>query len=152
MIENIENGMELAVVRKILNQLIDRVNELEKISRSYDDLENRPAIDGVTLTSKTTMRDFKIPVSSMENYEELQRQILEISSTTAQSTATEAASKKLDGDFTTLQGREYELGVSMLVAIDTGKGEVFKATLGDLITYLKHEVLKLNDQYLRVIK
>ena len=54
MIETIENGMGLAQVRGILNRLIERVNELDSVSGSYDDLENRPAINGVTLTSETT--------------------------------------------------------------------------------------------------
>jgi hypothetical protein len=142
MIPNIENGMELAKVRRILNQAIERLNELEKVSGSYDDLENRPAIDGVTLTSKTTFQEFRIPISSLENYEELQKQICDTAAETAERTATESLKRKLDADFTTLKARKYELDESMLVAVDNGKGEVFKTTLSDLILYLKYAIVK----------
>lgn len=135
-IELIENGMELVVVRKILNQVIERVNELQKISNSYDDLENRPAIDGVTLTSKTTFEDFRIPISSLEDFEGFENQIMKTAADAAMKTVREALEGKLDKDFTILRQRKYELDESMLVAVDTGKGEVFKTTLGDLLLYM----------------
>lgn len=132
----IENGMELTVVRKILNQVIERVNELQKISNSYDDLENRPAIDGVTLTSRTSFEDFQIPMSSLENFEGLEKRLMQIAADAAVSAVAEALEKKLDKNFTQLQQRKYELNESMIVAVDTGKGEVFKTTLGDLLLYM----------------
>lgn len=132
----IENGMELSVVRKILNQVIERVNELQKISNSYDDLENRPAIDGVILTSKTTFEDFQIPISSLENFEGFEKRIMQIAADAAVSAVAEALEGKLDKNFTQLQQRKYELNESMIVAVDTGKGEVFKTTLGDLLLYM----------------
>lgn len=132
----IENGMELSVVRKILNQVIERVNELQKISNSYDDLENRPAIDGVTLTSETTFEDFRIPISSLEDFEGFENQIMKTAADAAMKTVREALEGKLDKDFTILRQRKYELDESMLVAVDTGKGEVFKTTLGDLLLYM----------------
>ncbi|MBR3577344.1 MAG: hypothetical protein IKZ52_09450 [Bacteroidales bacterium] len=135
-IELIENGMELVVVRKILNQVIERVNELQKISNSYDDLENRPAIDGVTLTSETTFEDFRIPISSLEDFEGFENQIMKTAADAAMKTVREALEGKLDKDFTILRQRKYELDESMLVAVDTGKGEVFKTTLGDLLLYM----------------
>lgn len=132
----IENGMELSVVRKILNQVIERVNELQKISNSYDDLENRPAIDGVTLTSRTSFEDFQIPMSSLENFEGLEKRLMQIAADAAVSAVAEALEEKLDKNFTQLQQRKYELNESMIVAVDTGKGEVFKTTLGDLLLYM----------------
>lgn len=152
MIETIDNGMDLAVVRDILNRLIERVNELERVTNSYDDLDNRPAIGGVTLTSQTSVQDLRIPASALVGYSDLIAQAQQAAAQTAESTAQTTARAKLDGDFTTLQPREYELGESMIVAIGDDKGNVYQTSLGDLITYLKHEVLKLNDQYLRVIK
>lgn len=138
MIKNIENGMELALVRKILNEIIARVNELEKISNSYDDLEHRPAIDGVTLTEKTSFEDFRIPVSSLDNYEEFQSQIEKTAETVAGRASERYMKTKLDCDFTNLPSKKYELEESMLLAIDSGKGEIFKTTLGDLLLFLKY--------------
>ena len=152
MIETISNGMDLARVREILNRLIERVNELERVTNSYDDLENRPAINGVTLTSQTSVQDLQIPASSLVGYSDLIAQVQQAAAQTAESTAQTTARAKLDGDLTKLQPREYELATSMLVVIGDDKGNAYKTTLGDLIDYLKHEVLKLNDQYLRVIK
>ena len=148
MIETIENGMELAQVRGILNRLIERVNELG----SYDDLENRPAINGVTLTSETTFDEFTIPASRIDDYGTFKAEIRALAEETAAGAAAASVRTKLDGNFNTLQPREYELSGSMLVVIGDDKGNAYKTTLGDLIDYLKHEVLKLNDQYLRVIK
>ena len=133
MIETISNGMDLARVRKILNRLIERVNELERVTNSYDDLENRPAINGVTLTSQTSVQDLQIPASSLVGYSDLIAQAQQAAAQTAESTAQTTARAKL-------------------VVIGDDKGNAYKTTLGDLIDYLKHEVLKLNDQYLRVIK
>ena len=152
MIETISNGMDLARVREILNRLIERVNELERVTNSYDDLENRPAINGVTLTSQTSVQDLQIPASSLVGYSDLIAQAQQAAAQTAESTAQTTTRAKLDGDLTKLQPREYELATSMLVVIGDDKGNAYKTTLGDLIDYLKHEVLKLNDQYLRVIK
>lgn len=152
MIETISNGMDLARVREILNRLIERVNELERVTNSYDDLENRPAINGVTLTSQTSVQDLQIPASSLVGYGDLIAQAQQAAAQTAESTAQTTTRAKLDGDLTKLQPREYELATSMLVVIGDDKGNAYKTTLGDLIDYLKHEVLKLNDQYLRVIK
>ena len=152
MIETIENGMGLAVVRDILNRLIERVNELERVTNSYDDLDNRPAIGGVTLTSQTSLQDLRIPASALVGYNDLIAQAQQAAAQTAESTAQTEARAKLDGDLTKLPQREYELAASMLVVIGDDKGNAYKTTLGDLLDYLKHEVLKLNDQYLRVIK
>ena len=152
MIETISNGMDLARVREILNRLIERVNELERVTNSYDDLENRPAINGVTLTSQTSVQDLQIPASSLVGYSDLIAQAQQAAAQTAESTAQTTTRAKLDGDLTKLQPREYELAASMLVVIGDDKGNAYKTTLCDLIDYLKHEVLKLNDQYLRVIK
>ena len=152
MIETIENGMGLAQVRGILNRLIERVNELDSVSGSYDDLENRPAINGVTLTSQTTFDDFTIPASRIDDYGTFKAEIRALAEETAAGAAAASVRTKLDRNFNTLQPREYELSGSMLVVIGDDKGNAYKTTLGDLIDYLKHEVLKLNDQYLRVIK
>ena len=92
MIENIENGMELTYVREILNRLIDRVNELENVSGSYDDLENRPAINGVTLTSRTTFNDFTIPASRIDDYGTFKAEIRALSEETAAGAAAASAS------------------------------------------------------------
>ena len=136
MIKNIENGMELVQVRKILNEVIARVNELDNVSNSYDDLDNLPASDGVQLTSKTSFKDFRIPISSLDNFEGFQKQIQEVAANAALKAVAGALEGKLDNDFTSLQQKKYELDESMIVAVDSGKGEVFQTTLGDLMLYM----------------
>ena len=122
MIETIENGMGLAQVRGILNRLIERVNELDSVSGSYDDLENRPAINGVTLTSQTTFADFTIPASRIDDYGTFKAEIRALAEETAAGAAAASVRTKLDGNFNTLQPREYELSGSMLVVIGDDKG------------------------------
>ena len=95
MIETIENGMELAQVRGILNRLIERVNELDSVSGSYDDLENRPAINGVTLTSETTFDDFTIPASRIDDYGTFKAEIRALAEETAAGAAAASVRTKL---------------------------------------------------------
>ena len=61
---------------------------------------------------------------------------MQIAADAAVSAVAEALEGKLDKNFTQLQQRKYELNESMIVAVDTGKGEVFKTTLGDLLLYM----------------
>jgi len=151
-IQNIENGMEMETVRSILNSVIARVNELSDISNNYEDLEGKPAIDGIILSAASKMSDFTVPASAIGNLESFKDELKETAVSVAQQSANASLTSKLGNNFTTLQKLEYEFDDSMLVAIDSGKGTIYKTTLGNLVTYLKHAILKINDQYLRVIQ
>ncbi|MDL2312213.1 hypothetical protein LJC68_04990 [Bacteroidales bacterium OttesenSCG-928-B11] len=152
MIEQIENGMELSKVREILNEVIGIANEIGKITNSYNDLDDRPAIDGVELTSKSSMRDFKIEASQLPNQEELEKLFIQIAERKAEEVAKNAVAGKLDSNYSVLKKLEYNIGENMTVAIGTPEGEIFQTSLDDLVLYLKHAILKIDDQYLRVIK
>ena len=151
MIDYIENGMELSKVREIINEIISKVNEFDKVTNSYNDLTNKPAIDGTELTEKSTMKDFKIDISQLSNFEQLEKSIIEITAQKAVETATAAVAGKLDSNFSVLPQLNYNLNEKMTVIINTDKGELLRTTLGDLILYLKHEIIKIDSQYLRVI-
>ena len=117
MIDTIENGMELSRVRSILNELIERVNELDGISNSYNDLEDLPAIDGVPLTSESKMSDFAIPATSMEDFSGLTEMVAETAAKAAAETAEESISDKLSCDFSKLEKLEYEFDKSMTITV-----------------------------------
>lgn len=152
MIEYVENGMELSKVREIINGTVKVINELGEVTNSYNDLANKPALDGVVLHEKSSMKEFKIDISQLSNYEQLEKSIIEIGTKKAAEVAKEVVSGKLDANFNGLPQLNYNLDENMTIIINTEKGEIFKTSLGDLILYLKHEILKINDQYLRVIK
>jgi len=151
MIEFIEDGMELSQVREILNAIIRQINENKTVPISYNDLNDRPCINEVELTSKTKAQELKLTLSQFENIKEIENLVIQIGEQKIAEMVQEANARKLDSDFSVLQPLQYNLDEGMSVAINTGKGEICKTTLGDLIMYLKHEIIKIDSQYLRVI-
>jgi len=151
MIEFIEDGMELSQVREILNAIIRQINENKTASISYNDLHDRPCINEVELTSKTKAQELKLTLSQFENIKEIENLVIQIGEQKIAEMVKEATSGKLDSNFSALQSLQYNLDEGMSVAINTGKGEICKTTLGDLIMYLKYEIIKIDSQYLRVI-
>ena len=147
----IENGMELSQVRSILNEVIAKLNAMKEVSTSYNDLDNRPAIDGIILTENSSMSDFDLKLSSLNNYSELREDVIAESRRVATQVAEQLSVDKLSNDYTSLSRLEYALNDTMIIAIANSKGEVLQTTLADFILYLKHAILKIDDQYLRVI-
>ena len=152
MIDYIENGMELSRVREILNEVIDVVNSIGEITNSYNDLNDRPAIDGVELTSTSSMKEFKIDASQLPDFGDLETLFIEVAERKAEEVAKSATAGKLDADYSTLKKLEYNISEGMTVAICTPDGGIYQTSLADLILYLKYAILKIDDQYLRVIK
>ncbi|MDL2308949.1 hypothetical protein LJC68_09560 [Bacteroidales bacterium OttesenSCG-928-B11] len=152
MIELIENGMELSKVREILNEVIAIANGIGETANSYNDLDDRPAIDGIELTAKSSMRDFKIEPSQLPNQEELEQLFIQVAEKKAEEVAKNAVVGKLDANYAALKKLEYNIGENMTVAIGTPEGEIYQTSLDNLVLYLKHAILKIDDQYLRVIK
>jgi len=150
-INTIENGMTFAQVRTILNQVITRLNELENISSSYNELEDLPAIDGIPLTSESSIEDFPLQLSSLENYSELHSDVLSEAARIASASLEAAISSRMPLNVSTLNPISYDLSDSLLLIVGTADGTVFKVTLANLILFLKSSVLRLNDQYLRVL-
>ena len=152
MIDYIENGMELSRVREILNEVIDVVNSIGEVTNSYNDLNDRPAIDGIELSASSSMKDFKIDASQLPDVGELEKLLIQVAERKAEEVAKSATIGKLDADYGTLQKLDYNISEEMTVAICTPKGEIYQTSLDNLILYLKHAILKIDDQYLRVIK
>lgn len=151
-IASIENGMELSQMREILNEVIKAINAIGEITNSYNDLQDRPAIDGVELSADSSMKDFKIDLAQLPNIGDLEKLFVEVAERKAEEVARNATSGKLDADYNALKKLEYNISEGMSVAICTQEGEVYQTTLDDLVLYLKHAILKIDDQYLRVIK
>ncbi len=151
-IECIENGMELSKVREILNEVISTVNSIGEITNSYNDLKDRPAIDGVELTSKSSMKEFKIELSQLPNMKDLEKMFVQVAENKAEEVAKNATAGKLDANYSTLKKLEYNINEGMTVAICTPEGEIYQTNLDNLVLYLKYAILKIDDQYLRIIK
>ncbi|MDL2309459.1 hypothetical protein LJC68_09430 [Bacteroidales bacterium OttesenSCG-928-B11] len=151
-IEYIENGMELSKVREIFNEVIAKINSMGEVTNSYNDLKDKPAIDGVELSGKSSMKEFNIEVSQLPDAEELEKLFIEVAEKKAEEVAKNATSGKLDADYGALKKLEYNINEGMTVAICTPEGEIFQTSLDNLVLYLKHAILKIDDQYLRVIK
>jgi len=64
-IKHILNGEDMESVREKINLVIDFINLHFPVTRSYNDLLDKPAIDNIELSSGTKMSDFTIPINSL---------------------------------------------------------------------------------------
>lgn len=151
MIEFIEDGMALSQIREKLNAVIQQVNQGRETPLSYYDLRDRPCINGIELSESTTIQDLNITLSQLKSLQEIETLVTQlVEQKTTQATKSALASK-LDSDFSSLPSLQYNLDEGMSIIINTAQGEIFKTSMADLIMYLKHEIIKIDSQYLRVI-
>lgn len=61
----IENGEDLEIIRAKINALIAAYNLTFPVTRSYLDLDDRPALDGKELLPESKMEDYAIPLTSL---------------------------------------------------------------------------------------
>ena len=151
MIKLIENGMELSQVREILNAVIQKVNGEQTPTVSYLDIADRPCINGVELSANTTAQDLNITLSQLKSLQEIENLVTQIAEQKTTEATRSVLASKLDSNFSALPQLQYNLDEEMSIIINTVNGEACKTTMADLIMYLKHQIIKIDSQYLRVI-
>jgi len=137
----IEDGMELSKIREIINALIQQVNQWETPTNSYYDLKDRPAINGVELTDKTTVEELNLTLSQFSNLHEIENLVAEIGERVAKDTVQLELAAKLDSDINKLPDLKYNFDQQMVLTVNNGKDN-FKATIYDLLLYLKYLILQ----------
>ncbi len=153
MIEKIEDGMPMGDVRSIINQLIDAVNALPSGGKvDYNELQNKPAINGVELDTDTLSKDLNIDLEPLGNYEELQASVISQAATTANKSVSALDAKVLKKDFTLLDPQAYEITAGETLVLLTEKGDNVTVRIDDLANYLKSIILKNNGEFMRVIE
>ena len=140
-IKLIENGMELSQVREILNAVIQQINQGQQAPISYYDLEDRPCINGVELTADTTAQELRLTLSQLSNMQEIEHLITQTGETKARETARSELASKLDSDISKLPDLRYNFDERMLLTINANN-ENYKATIFDLVLYLKYLILQ----------
>jgi len=140
-IEFIQNGMELSKVREIINAIIQQLNSNATTIVSYKELQDRPCINGVELTTSTTAQELKLTLSHLANIQEIENLLTQIGEQKAKEVATETMKTKLDSDFSRLPELKYNFNEDMLLTISDKNG-IFRATVSDLLLYLKYLILK----------
>jgi len=140
-IELIENNMELSQIRAILNTVIQKVNQGQQTQISYTDLTDRPCINGVALTAQTTGSELNLTLPQLANRTDIENLVKQIGEQKAAEVASTALASKLDSDFSRLPNLRYNFNEEMLLTISDGRG-IFKATVNDLLLYLKYLILK----------
>lgn len=142
-IPTITNGMDMGDVRDILNQVIEKLNGINVSPTDYEDLENKPAIDGIPLTKDSSISDFNITIedtSIVSSLEELARNTAnENAEETAMNTIEAALRSKLNNNFSALPVRQYEFSKNTLVPIQHN-GTNYHASMKDIATYLEYLV------------
>jgi hypothetical protein len=140
-IELIENGMELSKVREILNDVIQKINQGEETRYNYKDLDDRPCINGVTLTAETTASELNLTLSQLGNVSEVENLVTRVIDRTATEAAKNTLATKLDSDFSKLPEMKYNFNEQMLLTISDGNS-IFKSTIEDMLLYFKYLILK----------
>lgn len=135
--------MELSQVREILNAVIVKVNQTPESFQSYEDLSERPCINGVVLTAETTAAQLNLTLSQLGNETEIESMVTRVVEETAANVTKNALANKLDSDFTQLPEMKYNFKEDMLLTISDG-GSIFKANISDLLLYLKYLILQDN--------
>jgi phage I-like protein len=151
MIEFIEDGMELSQIREILNAVIQKVNQGQTTPLSFYDLSDRPCINGVELSANTTAQELNITLSQLKSLQEIENLVTQLAEQKTTDATRSVLASKLDSNFSALPQLQYNLDEGMSIIINTSQGETFKTNMADLIMYLKHEIIKIDSQYLRVI-
>jgi len=141
MIALIENGMELSKIREILNEVIQQINQGQTAQISYNDLANRPCINGVELNEETKAGELNLTLSQLANKMEIESLVTQIGEQKAAAVADNALASKLDCDFGKLPELRYNFKDDMLLTVSDGSS-IFKATVNDLIIYLKYLILR----------
>ncbi|MCL2436102.1 MAG: hypothetical protein FWD09_08230 [Lentimicrobiaceae bacterium] len=137
----IEDGMELSTIREILNTVIQQVNQGQQAPVSFYDLRDRPCINGVELTENTTAQQLNLTLSQLHNVQEIEGLIAQVGESKARETARNELGMKLDSDFSKLPALRYNFNEKMLLSINAGN-ENYKATIFDLVLYLKYLILQ----------
>jgi len=94
-LQHIVNGENMESVREKINILIDTFNDTFPVTRSYLDLEDKPAIDGKELLPESKMEDFEIPIVSLPNELDLQQLFINASKINAEIIAREVAKEEV---------------------------------------------------------
>jgi len=98
-LQHVINGEFLEDVREKINKLIDAYNETFPVTRSYLDLEDKPAIDGIELLPESKMEDYKIPITSLPNEFDLQELFINAAKASAEIIAKQVAQEEVEKAF-----------------------------------------------------
>jgi len=94
-IKHIVNGEDMESVRNKLNAIIDFINATFPVTKSYLDLENKPAIDGIELMPDTKMKQFSIPVESLPTSLDLMQLFIDAAKDHAELIAKQVAQQEI---------------------------------------------------------
>jgi len=98
-LEQIINGEEMESVRNKINALIDVYNLAFPITKSYLDLADKPAINGIELMPDTEMKQFNIPIESLPSTLDLQQLFIDAAKTQAEFIAKQVAQQEVENAF-----------------------------------------------------
>lgn len=137
----LENGMDLDLVRDIINQMVEKLNSIETSPRDYNDLENKPAINGVELSSSSSMSEFPINIEDTTIIESVINTANETAAVAAENTATELVetelSEKMPLNLSSLPPKQYDYSEETIVAI-THNDITYQSKMKDIATYLEY--------------
>jgi len=140
-IDFVENGMELSAVRAIINQMVDKLNSIETSPRDYNDLENKPAINGIELSSSSSMSEFPINIEDTTIIESVINTANETAAVAAENAATDLVetqlSDKMPLNISLLPSKQYEYSEETIVAI-THNDITYQSKMKDIATYLEY--------------
>jgi hypothetical protein len=95
-LQHIVNGEDMDSVRNKINAMIDIYNKTFPVTKSYLDLENKPAIDGKELMPESMMKDYKIPIESLPDELDLKKLFIDSAKENAEIIARMVAQEEIE--------------------------------------------------------
>ena len=98
-LEQIINGEPMESVREKINALIDAYNLAFPVTKSYLDLTDKPAIDGIELLPDTKMKQINVPIESLPSNFDLQQLFIDAAQIQAEIIAKQVAQQEIENIF-----------------------------------------------------
>lgn len=92
----LEPGCSIAQIIGKINEIVTWINTREQTGVSYNDLSNKPCIDGIELTEDSQMKDFPLDATQLKAISaDLESMVLTVAGTVSAEIAAETAETKV---------------------------------------------------------
>lgn len=144
-------GCSFAQIIDKINEQVAWINSFEEAGISYNDLSDKPAIDGTELTSNTAMKNLRIDLAQMPNNQDImdlfesvaQNKSAEVAASTAESKVQEQLSIE-ESKRTGIQPQD-DWKVIMYATNENEEQVRYMLTFGEFAEYITNYINSKND-------
>lgn len=127
----LEPGCSIAQIIGKINEIVTWINTREQTGVSYNDLSNKPCIDGIELTEDSQMKDFSLDATQLQAISaDLESMVLTVAGNVSAEIAAETAEtkvqQKLDIDEALETGTQPQGDWKIMVHEEDENGDIRK--------------------------